>query len=177
MWTTAFVVAGVIAFWDQLPKHRRSRAAISVRSGVNIHSAVYGTGPLDDVDVAERVRQHGSQGFVISVDNNTLGCDPAPGRTKRLEVHYSYLNSVVWRTSRPEYGRMILPEDKQFIEQTAAEYEAKRVKDLADQARLHERKVSEEKANLIEIYEKQLDKAHARERWEHNQRPDLLQPV
>jgi len=92
-------------------------------SKLKIHSAFYGTGPLDDVDVVERLRHYKPSGLIILVDNNTLGCDPAPNRPKRLRVAYSYLNDATWEIYRPEYSRLVLPEDKEFIERTAAEYE------------------------------------------------------
>src|SRR5229473_114563 len=76
-------------------------ARVEIAPKLRIHSAVYGTGPMNDVDVLEITQKRGTDGLVVSVDNNTLGCDPAPGLSKRLEVHYSYSTSAVWTVSRP----------------------------------------------------------------------------
>lgn len=82
-------------------------------SKLKIHSAYYGTGPIDDRDVADRLRNAVHDGLVLPVDNNTLGCDPAPNNpNKRLRVVYSYQNDAVFETSRPEHSRLILPEEK-----------------------------------------------------------------
>jgi hypothetical protein len=76
-----------------------------------IDSAVYGTGPLDDVSVADQLNTATRDALVVLVDNNLVSRDPAPNALKRLEVEYSYCNSAKFRVSRPEHTRLVLPED------------------------------------------------------------------
>jgi hypothetical protein len=80
-------------------------------SKLTIHSAVYGSGSVDDQDVSDRLQPLRADGLVISVDNNTLGCDPAPGKPKRISVEYSYGNLHRFSVSRPENSRLVVPED------------------------------------------------------------------
>jgi hypothetical protein len=87
-------------------KYRRVRGFKLV-----IHSAYYGTGPENDQDVIEAIKQLPVDGLVIPVDNNALQCDPAPNRPgKRLRVKYSYGNDKVYEVSMFENSRMVLPE-------------------------------------------------------------------
>lgn len=142
----------------------KQRANLQVSEAkLKIHSAVYGTGPHDDVDVKNRVHLAATDALVVSVDNNTLGCDPAPGRTKRLKVNYSYGNDAVWTAERWEYSRMILPEDKQFVERTAAEYELKRKSDLEKQRKELESEVEKQRAQAEENFTKFNNEVHEKQ--------------
>jgi|GEM_PF-5613282 len=85
-----------------------------------IRSAFYGTGPLDDKDVTDRLLAAPRDALAIPVDNNFLGCDPAPMKTKRLQVEYSYGNLSVLRATRLEGGRLVLPEDSE-VQRLAAD--------------------------------------------------------
>jgi len=76
-----------------------------------IHSAFYGTGEFDDQEVTERLQAAARDAMVIPVNNNFLGCDPAPNRPKRLRVEYSYGTPAKFEISRPEHSRIVLPED------------------------------------------------------------------
>jgi hypothetical protein len=82
-------------------------------SKLAIHSAYYGNSPQTDADVTARLKALPREGLVISVNNNELGCDPAPNQwpAKRLRVKYSYGNDVVFEATCPEHSRMVLPED------------------------------------------------------------------
>lgn len=80
-------------------------------SKLKIHSAVYGTGPENDVDVADVLRQKIGDGLVLDVVNDSFpGDDPAHKETKRLAVEYSW-SGARFKTERPEYSRLVLPED------------------------------------------------------------------
>src|ERR1019366_5122339 len=64
-------------------------------SKLGIHSAVYGTGPTDDVLVTHRLRTTARDALVVPVYNNLVPSDPAIGKKKRLVVEYSYGNPSV----------------------------------------------------------------------------------
>jgi hypothetical protein len=81
---------------------------------LTIHSAAYGTGPKNDADVTKCLEDAVRDALVIPVDNNFLGCDPAPNQPKRLSLEYSYGNQVRMPVSAPEYSRLILPEDSRI---------------------------------------------------------------
>ena len=84
----------------------------TLESKLKIVSAFYGSDRVDEQDVGNVVRNHIKDGaLVLSVDNNTLKCDPAVGKTKRLVVKYAYGNETVFEIVRPEYVRLVLPED------------------------------------------------------------------
>lgn len=80
------------------------------KSRLTIHSAVYGTGPINDRDVTARLRSVLPDAVVIPVENNFFGIDPAPMQVKRLQVDYSYGNQARFTTSRQGHDRMVLPE-------------------------------------------------------------------
>lgn len=79
-----------------------------------IHSALYGNGPTNDRNVTDRLESAARDALVIPVDNNFLGCDPAPNQEKRLLVEYSYGNQTKFTVSQPEYSRLVLPEDSRI---------------------------------------------------------------
>jgi hypothetical protein len=88
---------------------------------LKIHSAVYGTGEMNDVSVLDAIKSIPSDGLVIPVDNNLVKGrdDPAPMQPKRLVVEYSYGQSpkrTVHRSeSRPGApARLVLPEDSEI---------------------------------------------------------------
>ena len=104
-------------------RHKGSSAAGSDliapdRKKLVIRSAFYGTGPLDDRDVTDRLAMDPIDALVVPVDNNFLGCDPAPMKYKRLRVEYSYGNLSILRVSRGEGGRLVLPEDSEIARLT-----------------------------------------------------------
>jgi hypothetical protein len=92
------------------------------RANLVIHSAFYGTGPLDDREVTERLKATSPEGLVVPIDNNFLGCDPAPMKQKRLKVEYSFGNTSIQQVLRLEGGRLVLPEDSE-IKRLAIEVE------------------------------------------------------
>jgi hypothetical protein len=87
-----------------------------------IHSAVYGTGPIDDMVVTHNLRTAVRDALVVPVDNNLVPRDPAIGKVKRLAVEYSYGNPSIQQASRLEGERLVLPEDSE-IQQLRGEVE------------------------------------------------------
>ncbi len=84
-----------------------------------IHRAIYGAGPKADIDITESLKNKARDGLVISVDNNLVPYDPAPGVRKRLVVEYSYGDGIVYCASRREsmqgdIVRLTLPEDSEL---------------------------------------------------------------
>ena len=114
----------VIAFFQRAVSGRGARkdAVKTADSKLVIHSAVYGTGAFDDQDVIERLQATLRDALVVPVNNNVLGCDPAPMKIKRLQVEYSYGGPSILKASRAEGGRLVLPEDSE-IQRLAAEVE------------------------------------------------------
>jgi hypothetical protein len=76
-----------------------------------IRSAVYGTGPVNDMDVTEILQNHMRDALAVVITNDLFGHDPAPNIVKRLRVDYSYGNQAVLTVTRPENTRLVLPED------------------------------------------------------------------
>jgi hypothetical protein len=81
---------------------------------LTIRSAFYGTGTLDERDVTDKLSAATTDALVVPVDNNFLGCDPAPMKPKRLRVEYSYGNLSILQATRWEGGRLLLPEDSEI---------------------------------------------------------------
>ena len=88
---------------------------------LKIHSALYGTGEMNDVSVLDAIRSIPRDGLVIPVDNNLVKGrdDPAPMQPKRLVVEYSYGESPTRTVQRPESrlgapSRLVLPEDSEI---------------------------------------------------------------
>jgi len=107
----AYICAVVILYW---PRWKAAWKAFCNPHGSGkliIHSAFYGTGPLTDVSVLQKLNTAERDGLVIPVDNNFFGCDPAPNQVKRLVVEYSYVNSAKFTVMANEYGRLVLPQD------------------------------------------------------------------
>lgn len=97
--------------------HKTDTAAKEQTTGhpkLIIHSAVYGTGPIDDVPITERLRTSVRDALVVPVDNNLVPRDPAIGKVKRLAVEYSYGNPSIQQASRLEGERLVLPEDSEI---------------------------------------------------------------
>jgi hypothetical protein len=94
-------------------RHQRELRTLQVRppSKLKIHSALWGTGPENDVEVGPMLQELERDGLVIPVTREFLQYDPIQGPDKRLEVQYSYGNPTVLKTTRPEYSRLVLPED------------------------------------------------------------------
>lgn len=106
-----------LAWPGQVEEPRTAR-----RASLIIHSAVYGTGPENDIDVRDVFENTVSgDALVIAVNNDVLcgpGKDPAFGKVKRLEIEYSYDGQVAKkRASRPEHSRLVLPEDTYLLEE------------------------------------------------------------
>lgn len=91
-----------------------AKEQVAGQSKLVIHSAVYGTGPVDDMSVTERLRTAVKDALVVPVDNNLVPRDPAIGKTKRLAVEYSYGNPSIQQASRLEGERLVLPEDSEI---------------------------------------------------------------
>ena len=122
-----FVLTGVVFFFlifllrkNHAPATHQPPPAIPspAPSKLVIHSAYYGNSLITDRDVTARLKELARDGLVISVNNNELGCDPAPNQppAKRLRVKYSYGNDSVFEVTRPEHSRMVLPEDEQGLD-------------------------------------------------------------
>src|SRR5579863_3373714 len=92
----------------------RAKANTPEQKKLTIRSAFYGTGPLDEREVTERLSMTATDALVVPVDNNFLGCDPAPMKKKRLRVEYSYGNLSILQATRWEGGRLVLPEDSEI---------------------------------------------------------------
>jgi len=90
------------------------------RQKLVIHSAVYGTGPLNDIVITDKLQNAQRDGLVIPVDNSLVPTDPAYGQPKRLEVDYSYGNNTRFRAVRWEGSRLSLPEDTELSRLTQA---------------------------------------------------------
>ena len=75
-------------------------ASLAGAQQFQIVSAEYGSGRAR-ADVTMRVRELSSRGGGFQVNNNTLGVDPAPGRTKTLRVRVSDNRG---QTKTIEYG-------------------------------------------------------------------------
>ena len=104
------------------------------QSKLKIHSASWGSASSRQ-PVLDAVDRQPKDGLVLGVSNEVLGCDPAWGNdNKYIEVEYSYGDGPMQKVSRRQGRLLILPEDRQSIEETAAEYERKRVSDLEAQA-------------------------------------------
>ena len=84
-----------------------------------IHYAAYGTSPLDDIPITDKLETAAREALVILVDNSLVPRDPALGKVKRLRVDYSYGNPSIHRVSRLENsGRLVLPEDSEVLRLT-----------------------------------------------------------
>ena len=115
------LLAFLISARAKLSQPTAAAASPSVNR-LTIHSAFYGNNPEDDRSVLDVLNRQIHDGLVLSIDNNTLQVDPAPGREKWLKVEYSYGNAY-HKIVRPEYSRMVLPEDsylKQLAEKALA---------------------------------------------------------
>jgi hypothetical protein len=80
-----------------------------------IHSAVYGTGPANDMDVTEFLQNHQRDALVVPVSNEFFGRDPAQNFLKRLQVEYSYGNQHRQRVENWEGSRLVLPESFRVV--------------------------------------------------------------
>jgi hypothetical protein len=87
-----------VAMWELRAKKRMrshsfagSKLPTQPSSKLNIISAFYELDADHSEDVTERVKSLPREGIVISVDNNTMGCDPAPNMPpgKFLRVRYT----------------------------------------------------------------------------------------
>lgn len=78
-----------------------------------IHSAVYGTGPANDIDVKSRLLETAEKALIVPVTNGFLRCDPAPNEPKRLRVTYSYGTVNSWTIEGGQDGYLFLPPDPQ----------------------------------------------------------------
>lgn len=105
------LAAGIVLMVGRLTG---SKAKPFEHNKLTIPSAFYGTGPLDERDVTEKLSMAATNALVVPVDNNFLGCDPAPMKTKRLRVEYSYGNLSTLQATRWEGGRLVLPEDSEI---------------------------------------------------------------
>ena len=100
---------------------------------LQIHSAFYGTGGHNDIDLTSQVQKLATDSIAIDVSNNLIvgKPDPSPNQRKRLEVVYSFGVLKNQKCVRAEHALMVLPEDWDFIRETAAEYERKRLDDIS----------------------------------------------
>jgi len=102
-----------ISFYQRAQAHKRTREALVDKEDEKlvIHSAVYGTGPIDDMDVTHTLRTAVRDALVVPVDNNLVPRDPAIGKVKRIAVEYSYGNPSIQQATALEGERLVLPED------------------------------------------------------------------
>ncbi|MGA8152866.1 MAG: hypothetical protein WB952_18090 [Terriglobales bacterium] len=119
-----FLLCGISIYgaWRRRPNRAISKLVI--------HSAVYGTGPIDEVSVIDRLNAIAKDGLVVLVDNNLVvgQPDPAPNRPKRLVVEYSYGNDVRHTITRGEStlgrpSRLVLPEDSELAKHDTLQQE------------------------------------------------------
>ena len=108
-----------ISFYQRAQAHKRTKKALvdeekDTAPNLVIHSAVYGTGPIDDMLVTHRLRTAVRDALVVPVDNNLVPRDPAIGKVKRLAVKYSYGNPSIQQTEQLEGERLVLPEDSEI---------------------------------------------------------------
>lgn len=124
-----------------------SSAAESAERKLKIHSATYGIGMMDEEDVSARLDAIPKDALVVQVNNNALGCDPAPNKHKRLVVEYSYGTNRRFTAKRPENTRLVLPEDSWMLGRiTELEEHVGRAEKEASQWKLNwEREASEVK--------------------------------
>ncbi|MBZ5688920.1 MAG: hypothetical protein LAP86_28250 [Acidobacteriia bacterium] len=114
-----FVLASILAFLNFRKKgsHPVQIAKIdSAGAKLKIHRAVYGAGPLAEIDIREKLQDSPRDAMVVIVDNTLVPRDPAWGVQKRLDVDYSYASDSVVHVSRMEARpgeivRLVLPED------------------------------------------------------------------
>jgi hypothetical protein len=105
------------------------------QADLKIHSAFYGIGNPNDIDVTKILHEAPRNALSVWVGNNLIPgiADPAPNKVKRLSVSYSFGALQAQQCIRSEHHQLVLPEDLGFIERTAAEYERKRIADLSAQ--------------------------------------------
>jgi hypothetical protein len=116
-----------------------------------IHRAVYGAGPLAELDITKRLSDSARDGLVIPVNNNFLvPTDPAPNIRKRLDVDYSFGSDTVFRVSRMEpptgeIASLVLPEDTEIarlrkeLSHCQAKYSTEKANDFNEKARAENR--------------------------------------
>ena len=104
----------------------QAKEASVTPSKLSIHSAFYGLGDSNDLDVTETLRSMiPVDALAVRINNNLIvGCaDPAPNQRKTLTVAYSYGNDKNIQFSRPEFSLLVLPRDRELIEETAGAYQ------------------------------------------------------
>jgi ribosomal protein L14E/L6E/L27E len=81
-----------------------------------IHAAYYGNTPENELSVIGRVNEAVRDALAIQVNNNVLGCDPAPNIAprKRLRVKYSYGTGTIFEASCIEGEWLVLPENTEL---------------------------------------------------------------
>lgn len=101
-------------------KVQPSRRTHADEAKLVIHSAVYGSGPDNDIDVSNVLRSGAGDTLAVAVENTVLcpGRDPIFGTPKRLEVEYSYDGEIArHKVLRPEHSLLMLPEDTWLLHQ------------------------------------------------------------
>lgn len=106
-----FVLALIFFEIERRPKNRIPEKKLTVLS------AVYGTSPVNDLDVTEILQNQPREGLAVVISNELFGRDPAPNIFKRLKIEYSYGNRSVLTVTRPENSRLVLPEDSWLQEE------------------------------------------------------------
>ena len=113
----ALIVGAFLAtFAWRYKKDQESSSENPAPSRLKIHSALYGTGPVTDMDVGAILQQQNRDALAVFISNDLFGRDPAPNIPKRLEVEYSYGNQHHLKVMRPEGYRLVLPEDSYVTE-------------------------------------------------------------
>ncbi len=159
-WLTATVLSSICAWFlrtwmqesEKARNHAKSENANS-HTNLKIHSAFYGIGNARDVNLTETLQNASRNALWLYVDNGLIPGipDPAPNQPKRLTVEYSFGNDPTKRkVVCDERTDLVLPQDKAFIERTAAEYDKKRRDDLAEQAAKYNIEVAGLKKQLLE---------------------------
>jgi hypothetical protein len=82
---------------------------------LKIHSAFYGLGNANDVDVTKFLQDSPREALWVWVGNNLIPgiADPAPNLPKKLQVKYSFGGPEIHDVIRSEHSKLVLPEPDQ----------------------------------------------------------------
>jgi len=101
-------------------------------SRLKIHSAFYGAGNHNDIDLAESLQKLiPRDALAITVDNNLIPGhpDPAPNQPKHLKVIYSFGGPDTIPLDVPEHELLILPRDWAYGRELGLHYETQRIRE------------------------------------------------
>lgn len=140
----------------KLPEISAAVAATKLK----IHSAFYGVGNHNDIDLAETLQKMiPSDALAIMVDNNLIAGrpDPAPNQLKELKVIYSFGGPATIPLSVPEHKMLILPRDSAYGRELGLQYERQRIREVE----ALEKKLGNEIARLEMQFSDEVDRHNA----------------